>query len=34
VAQGDSADAAADEGGTDVADDRFDFGELGHRAEM
>jgi len=25
---------AADEGGADIADDRFDFGELWHRAEM
>ena len=32
MAQRDSADAAADEGGADVADDGFDFGELGHRA--
>ena len=31
VAQRDSAELAADEGGADVADDGFDFGELGHR---
>ena len=30
VAQRDSAEAAADEGGADVADDGFDFGELWH----
>jgi hypothetical protein len=34
VAQGDSAEGTADEGGADVADHRFDFGKLGHRAEM
>jgi hypothetical protein len=34
VAQRDSAELAADEGGADVADDRFDFRELGHRPEI
>jgi hypothetical protein len=33
VAQRDSADLPADEGGADVADDGFDFGELWHRTE-
>jgi hypothetical protein len=32
VTQGDPVQAAAEQGGTDVADDGFDFGELGHCA--
>ena len=32
VAQGDPVEAAAEQGGADVADDGFDFGELGHCA--
>ena len=34
MAQRDSAELAADEGRADVADDGFDFGELGHRSEI
>ena len=34
VAQRNSAELAADEGGTDVSDDGFDFGKLGHRKEI
>ena len=32
VTQGDPVESAAEQGGTDVADDGFDFGELGHCA--
>ena len=32
VTQGDPVEAAAEQGGTNVADDGFDFGELGHCA--
>ena len=32
VAESDAVEAAADQGGADVADDGFDFGKLGHCA--
>ena len=32
MTQGDAHESAAEQGGSDVADDGFDFGELGHRA--
>jgi hypothetical protein len=32
VAQGDPVETAAEQGGTDVTNDGFDFGELGHCA--
>ena len=33
VAQADALESAAEQGGTDVADDGFDFGKFGHSPE-
>ena len=34
MTQGDAPESAAQQGGSDVSDDGFDFGKLGHRGEI